>query len=224
MKRSLSQLGASAAAAHSRRSLVDRWRAATRVIGVIGTMLACPKFAQADNCSSLSDCFFTIEGAMIAAVIIAAVILLAVEFAPALLALEGGGLAAGTGAFLEGAGGGAGLGSLAGIEMEVTAEGISTVSAHLATFGEWAPNAAMIQRLTAAFEAGSQISGADLVFYTHELMESQLMAQGMTYEAAHAAALAEYGVSSFSVYAPEVIQAFPEIFNSNWFAFWGLIP
>ena len=50
----------------------------------------------------------------------------------------------------------------------------------------------------------------------------QLMQQGMAYEEAHAAALEQYGVSPFSVYAPEVIEQFPELFNSAWRAFWGL--
>ena len=192
-------------------------------LSVLPLVLIWPLAARADNCGSLSDCFFTVEGAIVAAALVAALILLALEFAPALLALEEvGGLATGTGAFLEGAAGGAGLGSLSGVEMEVTAEGLSSVASHLATFGEYAPNAAMLQRLTTALEAGSQISGADLVFYTHELMESQLMAQGLSYEAAHAAALAEYGVSPFSVYAAEVVQQFPQFFNSAWFRFWGL--
>lgn len=185
---------------------------------------AAPGTAWADNCGSLSDCFFTLETAILAALIIALVIVLIIEFAPLLLAAEEIGLAAGTGAFLEGVEGGAGLGSLAGVELEVTAEGLGAVEAHLAQFGEWAHNAAMVERLQAALEAGSQISGADVVFYTHELMEAQLMAEGLSYEAAHAAALAEYGVSPFSVYAPEVVQAFPELFNSAWFQFWGLIP
>jgi hypothetical protein len=187
-------------------------------------LIAAPPGALADNCGSLSDCFFTLETAIIAALMIALLIVLIIEFAPILLAAEEVGLAAGTGAFVGGAEGGVGLGSLVGVEMEITAENLSTVAAHLAQFGEWGPNAAMLQRLTAALEAGNSISGADLVFYTHELLESQLMASGMSYEAAHAAALAEYGVSEFSVYAPEVIQAFPELFNLNWLRFWGLIP
>ena len=36
------------------------------------------------------------------------------------------------------------------------------------------------------------------------------------------ASLAKYNVSPFSVYHPDVIEALPELFNSNWSAFWGL--
>ena len=48
------------------------------------------------------------------------------------------------------------------------------------------------------------------------------MSRGIPYEEAHPAALAKYGVDPRSVYAPEVIQAFPDYFNNNWRAFWGL--
>jgi len=199
----------------------------TRVGGALllaAMLLTAPTVARADNCGGLSDCFFTIGTAVVAALLITGLIVLAVEFLPALLAAEEVGLAAGTGAFLEGVEGGAGLGSLAGVELEASAEGLATVTEHLAQFGEYGPNAAMLERLQEALSAGRAISGADLSFYLHELTEAELMGQGLTYEAAHAQALAQYGVSPFSVYAPEVIQAFPELFNANWFRFWGLIP
>lgn len=44
----------------------------------------------------------------------------------------------------------------------------------------------------------------------------------MAYDEAHTAALAKNGVSPFSVYAPEVIQSFPENFNDRSFSFWGI--
>ena len=59
-------------------------------------------------------------------------------------------------------------------------------------------------------------------FYTHELLEAGHMASGMSYEAAHAAALEQAGVSPFSLYHPEVIRQFPAEFNNAWRAFWGL--
>jgi hypothetical protein len=49
-----------------------------------------------------------------------------------------------------------------------------------------------------------------------------MMGRGMSYEAAHAASIAKYDVSPFSLYHPEVIQQFPEMFNNAWRAFWGL--
>lgn len=77
----------------------------------------------------------------------------------------------------------------------------------------------MLARLQASL--GSVVEGADANFYTHELLEAGHMASGMLYDAAHAAALEEAGVSEFSVYHPEVIQQFPELFNNAWRAFWG---
>jgi RHS repeat-associated protein len=111
---------------------------------------------------------------------------------------------------------------LVGGGVTVTEEGLAQVTTHLAQFGEYAPNEAMISRL--ASQLGSQITGADANFYTHELLESEFMSSGMEYEAAHAAALEQAGVSPFSLYHPEVIEQLPDYFNNNWRAFWGLIP
>ena len=49
-----------------------------------------------------------------------------------------------------------------------------------------------------------------------------MMGRGLSYDAAHGAALAKYGVSEFSVYHPEVITAFPRLFSNAWRLFWGL--
>lgn len=95
-------------------------------------------------------------------------------------------------------------------------------SGDLSQFGSWPPNTAMIARLRAALSEGRAISDADAVFYTHELAEATMMGRGMSYEAAHAAALSKYGVSPYSVYHPDVIQQFSEVFNSSWRNFWGL--
>lgn len=102
----------------------------------------------------------------------------------------------------------------------ITREGLQTVTTHLAQFGEYAPNQAMIDRLTS--QLGMQVTGADANFCTHEILEAGHMASGLGHDAAHAAALAEAGVSPFSLYHPEVIQMFPEYFNNAWRAFWGL--
>ncbi len=102
----------------------------------------------------------------------------------------------------------------------VTEEGLATVTQHLAQFGEYGPNEAMLERLGAAVD--STVSGADANFYTHELLEAENMASGLSYEEAHAAALEEAGVSPYSVYHPDVIEQFPELFNDAWRAYWGL--
>lgn len=53
--------------------------------------------------------------------------------------------------------------------MKVTEEGLAQVESHLEQFGPYSPNEAMVGRLQSALAAGEPISGADAVFYTHEL-------------------------------------------------------
>jgi hypothetical protein len=108
----------------------------------------------------------------------------------------------------------------------VSQKGLDLVSDHLSTFeeypGQFPQNTLMIQRLQDALDAGTPITCPDAVFYTHEASEATLMSQGLDYDTAHAAALAKYQVSPFAVYHPDVIQALPEQFNSNFFKFYGL--
>ncbi len=96
------------------------------------------------------------------------------------------------------------------------------VEEHLSQFGPIPENEAMLARLREALAQGRTISGADASFYMHEANEATLMGRGLAYEQAHASALAKYQVSPFSVYHPDVIQALPQQFNNNWFAFWGI--
>ena len=67
-----------------------------------------------------------------------------------------------------------------------------------------------------------KLTGADAVFYMHELAESTLMNNGMDYDSAHAAAMQRYGNSPFAVYHPEVIIAYPDRFNFNFARFWDI--
>ncbi|MBK9371639.1 MAG: hypothetical protein IPN01_36030 [Deltaproteobacteria bacterium] len=78
----------------------------------------------------------------------------------------------------------------------------------------------MLQRLEQALTDGRPVEGADLSFYMHEITEASLMKSGMVYDEAHELALKTFDVSPFSVYAPEVIAAHPEMFNSSWMKFW----
>ncbi len=80
----------------------------------------------------------------------------------------------------------------------------------------------MLARLKTAITEGRNISGADASFYFHELKEAELMQTGLDYEEAHVRALAEYNVSPYSVYHPEVIEAFPDEFNNNWHNAWRI--
>jgi hypothetical protein len=80
----------------------------------------------------------------------------------------------------------------------------------------------MINRIETALNNGKKLTGADASYYMHELKEGTLMGTGLSYEAAHAAALEAYQVSPFSVYHPEVIQQNPSAWGKPWFNFWGI--
>jgi RHS repeat-associated protein len=113
----------------------------------------------------------------------------------------------------------------AGTALRVSEKGISGIESHLARaeFGAFEGNDLMLGRLRNALTNGEQITGADANFYLHELSESRMMGRGAGYEAAHAAAMEKYGLSSnMSLYHPELIQTRPDLFNSSWRTFWGL--
>ncbi|WP_411681868.1 hypothetical protein, partial [Clostridium thailandense] len=113
-----------------------------------------------------------------------------------------------------------GLGKLSEKSINVTEKGLNIVKSHISTFDEYGPNNAMINRLQNSLIKGKQVTGADASFYMHEVSESNLMSKGLGYDQAHAAALSKYGVSPFSVYHPEVLNMYPQEFNSSWINFW----
>lgn len=82
----------------------------------------------------------------------------------------------------------------------------------------------MIARLWSALAEEQPISGADASFYFHELLENTLMDDGIPYPEAHETAIARYGVSPFSIYAPDAIMANYEAFSLPYFEFWGISP
>ncbi len=118
------------------------------------------------------------------------------------------------------------LGNLAHQTDFIEVEKLRLVEQHLAQFeefpGEFPQNWAMLNRLKTALAQESAISGADLSFYYHELKEAEFMANGLSYYEAQAEALKFYGVSPFSLYHPDAIEAFPDQFNKNWFNAWGI--
>jgi hypothetical protein len=132
-----------------------------------------------------------------------------------------------TGAFRPGVKLEGGLGIFAERELTVTQKGLNLVKAHLARpeFGGAIDpiENAMVQRLENALASGKRVSGADAIFYTHELAEATMMAKGILYEEAHAAALQKYGVSPLSVFHPDVIRSLPPGYlNYRWYQFWGI--
>jgi hypothetical protein len=85
-----------------------------------------------------------------------------------------------------------------GLSVQLSQKGLDLVGNHLAQFDEFAPNAQMMQNLQDAFAAGQKVTGANATFYLHEASEATFMGNGLSYDAAHAAALQKYGVSPFS--------------------------
>ena len=111
-----------------------------------------------------------------------------------------------------------------GLSVQLSQKGLDLVESHLGTFPPQPYNAGMMQNLQDAFAAGQKVTGANANFYLHEASEATFMRNGLSYDAAHAAALSKYGVSPFSLYAPNVIEANPTLFNNAWRAAAGLPP
>ena len=80
-------------------------------------------------------------------------------------------------------------------------------------------NNAMIERLENAYKNNKKISGADLDFYSHEIYESMMMKNGMSYEASYEVAKAYYNAEEFNFYHPDVIKQYNREFNQVWFGF-----
>ena len=104
----------------------------------------------------------------------------------------------------------------------VTQDGLDIIERHLARLdkADGARNDEMIARLTE--QLGQKITGADLNFYVHEILEDMIMDAGWGYDDAHEWALAVARVSRFSLYHPDVIRKLPNEFNSAWRAYWGI--
>jgi RHS repeat-associated protein len=113
-------------------------------------------------------------------------------------------------------------------EVMVTEETLLAIEEHLATVegGGDPENLMMLDRLRMALQSGESLTGADLNFFEHELLEAARVAEGIPQEIAHWAAIFEAGVSPFALYAPEVIMATggAEAWNIGYLAFWGLVP
>jgi hypothetical protein len=115
-------------------------------------------------------------------------------------------------------------GKLAGLATETgIGSDLAVAQGHLASIDaidSYLPNKAMLERIADAQATGRALTAAEQNFLTHEVTEAQLMSQGMTLEEAHAAAMQTH--PTFANYDPEVITAYPEYFNDNWRAYWGI--
>lgn len=114
------------------------------------------------------------------------------------------------------------FGILTDKEFVVEREKLEVVRKHISIFDQFFPSNEMIDRLQQALDSGNTISGADASFYFHELKEAELMEKGYDWYTAHPKAIEYYAVSPFSLYHPDVIQAYPEDFNRNWRKAWGI--
>lgn len=79
-------------------------------------------------------------------------------------------------------------------------------------------NLAMYSRIFAKFDAGEPLSGADAVFYQHELIESRLMNMGLDARDAHLETLMIQGIDyapgyEAFIYDASIINQFPEYFS-----------
>jgi len=105
----------------------------------------------------------------------------------------------------------------------ITSEGIQNIIEHLSRpeldqFGkavDWPPNQQMLQRLQ-----NGETTKWDQNYYEHEMIEKELMDQGMSYDAAHQGALARQGIPNEpgyqrELYHPEVIEKESKWFNLN---------
>jgi RHS repeat-associated protein len=103
-----------------------------------------------------------------------------------------------------------------------TDSNVATVTQHLDNIGalDHPPNAAMLSRIQGAIASGRDLTSGETNFMTHELTEANLMNNGMDQDLAHE--LAGQTHPTFGNYDPEVIKQFPEYFNSNWRAYWGI--
>lgn len=87
-------------------------------------------------------------------------------------------------------------------EADFSIDGIEAIDAHLrkpeiSNNGElFANNKIMMERMIAISEGRLKPTANDQAFYTHELRESQLMDEGLSYSDAHAQACKEFGIDA----------------------------
>jgi RHS repeat-associated protein len=103
-------------------------------------------------------------------------------------------------------------------------------SQHLASIGKAAEpeNAMMLELIEKAIRTGRPLTRGEATFLYHEVIEADLIKAGFggPVEVApdvwdfEAHDLAGQFHDQFSNYDPKVIQAFPELFNSSWGAYW----
>gem|GEM_PF-4910698 len=110
--------------------------------------------------------------------------------------------------------------------VSATPEDLKTIESHLSRpeFQPDSANGMMIHGLRSSIANGARLTDAYHEFYNHELLESYLYdVFGMNdYPVAHNLALEAYRASPFSLYSPEIIQAFPsDYWNPGYMQFWN---
>ena len=100
--------------------------------------------------------------------------------------------------------------------MSYPEQDIHSIERHLSALDAldaFPPNRAMLERLKAGM-----IDPEDLSFHQHEMIETQLMAQGVDARTAHLQTLARQGIAyepgyEVRLYHPSVILRYPDHFN-----------
>lgn len=106
-------------------------------------------------------------------------------------------------------------------ETSFSTENVATVREHLSKLDHFAANDVMLQRIDQALQDGKPLTDGETNFMRHELAESDLMDQGMSYEDAHELALKTHPPGRN--YDPDVINQFEE-FGPWWRKMNGLGP
>ena len=128
------------------------------------------------------------------------------------------------------------LGKLDGLELNVTKEGVNIIKTHLSKVDDFVGNTDMLNNIENAMKNGQKISGADAIFYTHEINEAVKMQNinkslynnfdiqnsnwSDLYMNTHSEVLLKYEVSPFSIYSKEVMDKNSSWFNKDWKNFW----
>lgn len=103
-----------------------------------------------------------------------------------------------------------------------SAKNLATVERHLGSIDalDFPPNRAMLDRVADAQRSGRQLTQGEQNFMRHELTEAEAKATGVSQAEAHR--IASQTHPTYANFDPAVIRAYPEHFNSNWFAYWGI--
>jgi hypothetical protein len=105
-----------------------------------------------------------------------------------------------------------------------SSENLTKIRHHLGNLGAYdldtPQNPAMVERILRKNKGNEVLNDPERNFLLHELTEEFLMENGVDYDEAHLEAGKLHPL--FANYDPEIIDKYPDYFNSNWRKHWGL--